>query len=132
MKRTLHISTADGTAEASLFTPETGAAPTTGIILYMDAFGLRPALDEMAMRMAGLGHTVLVPDLFYRKAPYGPFDAKTAFGNDKSRAAIMAMLGGTTHAMTIADTRFFLDALSRPVRRGRSPPPATASAAGAR
>ena len=77
----------------------------------MDAFGLRPALDAMAERMAGLGHTVLVPDLFYRHAPYGPFDARTAFGNDKTRAEIMAMLGGTTHDMTASDTVAFLDAL---------------------
>lgn len=111
MKRDIKITTTDGTAEASLFTPAGDGKGNAGVILYMDAFGLRPALDTMAERMAALGYTVLVPDLFYRKAPYGPFDAKTAFANDKSRAEIMAMLGGTTHAMTASDTAAFLAAL---------------------
>lgn len=106
-KRTIAIKTADGTCAASLF-----GSGEPGIILYMDAFGLRPAMDEMAERMAGMGHTVLVPDLFYRKAPYGPFDAKTAFNNDPTRAELMGLIGGTTQAMTQSDTGSFLKALA--------------------
>ena len=67
-KGEIEIRTGDGVAGASLFGPTGGA----GVILYMDAFGPRPALDGMAQRLAGEGYAVLVPDLFYRRAPYGP------------------------------------------------------------
>ena len=66
----------------------------------------------MAERLANEGYAVLVPDLFYRNAPYGPFDAKTAFANEKSKAALMALVTGTSQEMTITDSAAFLDALA--------------------
>jgi carboxymethylenebutenolidase len=107
-KRDIEIRTADGTAKAGLF----GAGATAGVIFYMDAFGPRPALDDMAERLAAEGYAVLVPDLFYRNAPYGPFDAKTAFAVDETKMALTAIIGGTTQEMTIRDTGSFLDALA--------------------
>src|SRR5262249_16386230 len=53
MKRELEIRTADGTAKAAVFRPA-NAAVKAGVILYMDAFGPRPTMDEMAERLAGL------------------------------------------------------------------------------
>lgn len=111
-RRVLDIATADGTAKAHLFRPDTPAASRAGIILYMDAFGLRDGLDRMAERLAGQGYIVLVPDLFYRFGPYGPFDAKTALVQEETRAVIMPMLRETTHEMTASDTAAFLDTLS--------------------
>jgi carboxymethylenebutenolidase len=109
-KRDIQIKTRDGVAKAGLFG---SAAPAKGaIILYMDAFGPRPALDGMAERLSDSGYAVLVPDLFYRNAPYGPFDAKTAFNDEKNKAIIMGLLGGTTQEMTIRDSGAFLDALA--------------------
>ena len=84
---------------------------TTGVILYHDAFGPRPALFQMAQRIAGWGTTVLVPDLFYRLGPYD-FDAKTAFGNDATRAQLMGMMKATTQAQTLADGAVFLQVLT--------------------
>lgn len=108
-KREIEIKTADGVAKAGLFgQPDTRAA----VILYMDAFGPRPALDEMAERLAGHGYAVLVPDLFYRHGAYGPFDAKTAFTQEKTRTELRAMIGETTQAMTVRDTGAFIDALA--------------------
>ncbi len=107
-RKNIRIRTQDGTAEAGLF--DGGAK--AGVILYMDAFGPRPMLDGMAERLAEEGYAVLVPDLFYRHAPYGPFDAKTAFAVAESKDAIMAMIGGTTQDMTIRDTGAFLEALA--------------------
>jgi carboxymethylenebutenolidase len=111
-KKDIEIRTADGVAKAGLFKPSTASPSRAGVILYMDAFGPRPALDKMAERLAGEGYAVLVPDLFYRDAPYGPFDAKTAFSAEVTAMQIRGMLSGTTQAMTQADTGAFLDALT--------------------
>jgi carboxymethylenebutenolidase len=111
-KQHIEIKTGDGTAKAGLFRPAAGSSNKAGIILYMDAFGPRPALDQMAEHLAGYGYAVLVPDLFYRNAPYGPFEAKTAFNEEKGKAALMALIGGTTQDMTIRDSGAFLDALA--------------------
>jgi carboxymethylenebutenolidase len=104
---TIEIATTDGKAPAHLL-----RGGNAGVILYMDAFGVRPALDRMGERLVGLGYTVLIPDLFYRFGPYEPFDAKTAFGEEATKAKIMGMMGATSQAMTVADTGAFLDALS--------------------
>ena len=108
-KREIEIRTSAGVAGAGLFGPTGGA----GVILYMDAFGPRPALDDMAQRLADEGYAVLVPDLFYRRAPYGPFDAKTAFSVETTARQLRGLLAATTQAMTMADTGAFLDTLER-------------------
>jgi carboxymethylenebutenolidase len=111
-KQDIEIRAQDGTAKARLFTPSGGASGEAGIILYMDAFGPRPALNTMAGRLADEGYFVLVPDLFYRGGAYGPFDAKTAFSNEETAKAIRGMIAGTTQEMTMRDSRAFIDALS--------------------
>jgi carboxymethylenebutenolidase len=119
MKQEIEIRTADGVAKAHLFTPDgMPKAGSPGVILYMDAFGLRPALDGMATRLADQGYIVLVPDLFYRAAPYGPFDT-SAFSNEVSRKAIMALLHGTTQAMTASDSGAFIATLREHGASGR-------------
>lgn len=113
----LEITTADGKAPARLAVPDSGTA-SASVIIYMDVFGLRPALDRMAERLAGEGYAVLVPDLFYRAGDYGPFDAKTAFSNPETKQELMGLISGTPHASTIADTGAFLDALEGEGHRG--------------
>nr|WP_295468704.1 dienelactone hydrolase family protein [Mesorhizobium sp.] len=109
--RSISITTADGICPASLFAPS-GKPSGSAVILYMDAFGPRPAMDEMAARLAGQGHAVLVPDLFYRFGAHGPFDAKTAFSNAETGQFLRRMIAETTQAMTMADTGHLLDALA--------------------
>ncbi|MEU6540883.1 dienelactone hydrolase family protein [Streptomyces sp. NPDC047000] len=59
------ITTADGTADAYLTRPADGR-PRPGVLMFQDAFGLRPHLRGMADRVAAAGYTVLVPNVFYR------------------------------------------------------------------
>ncbi|MEO5711128.1 MAG: dienelactone hydrolase family protein [Nocardioidaceae bacterium] len=63
---TVDITTPDGTADAFLAAPEDGEHHP-GVLLYMDAFGPRPQLEQMAERLADEGYVVLVPHVFYRE-----------------------------------------------------------------
>ena len=54
----------DGVANAYLSRPDDGSHP--GVLFIMDAFGLRPTIEEMVDRIAADGYIVLAPNLFYR------------------------------------------------------------------
>ncbi len=64
MTTTIDIPLDDGTAEAYVAGPGDRKAP--GVLLYMDAFGLRPQIAGMVERIAGWGYSVLAPHVFYR------------------------------------------------------------------
>ncbi|MET8829720.1 dienelactone hydrolase family protein [Streptomyces sp. NPDC004610] len=55
----------DGTADGYLAHPADGE-PRPGVLLYTDAFGVRPPVRAMADRLAAAGFTVLVPNVFHR------------------------------------------------------------------
>jgi carboxymethylenebutenolidase len=59
------IRTADGVADAYLSRPDDDQ-PHPGVLLIMDAYGVRPRIDEMADRIAERGYVVLAPNVFYR------------------------------------------------------------------
>jgi carboxymethylenebutenolidase len=68
MRKTMvDVPTEDGVADAYLVVPD-GDGPFPGVLFFMDAFGLRPRLYEMAERIAEQGYAVLAPNLFYRSA----------------------------------------------------------------
>src|ERR1700724_3149152 len=73
----VEIKTPDGTCDAAFIRPKTGSHP--GVLIWPDAFGLRPSMRAIARRIAseGGGYSVLVPNPFYRvsKAPFS--DAST-------------------------------------------------------
>lgn len=111
-KKDITISTPDGSCRAGLFSPS-GEETKAGAILYMDAFGLRPAMEAMAERLSREGYWVLVPDLYYRQGDYPVYDGRTAFAEEASATKIRAMMGATTQAMTQKDTASFIEALTQ-------------------
>jgi carboxymethylenebutenolidase len=66
----VEIGTPDGTCDAAFIRPRSGSHP--GVLIWPDAFGLRPAMREMGRRLASEGYSALVPNPFYRvsKAPF--------------------------------------------------------------
>jgi carboxymethylenebutenolidase len=50
------VTTADGSCDAALIHPK-GKGPWPGIILFVDVFGLRPTMRDMAKRLAADGYT---------------------------------------------------------------------------
>jgi carboxymethylenebutenolidase len=114
----ISISTQDGTCHATVFTPE-GAGPWPAVIFYMDAFGIRPAMREMAAHIASAGYVVLLPDMFYRFGSYGPLVPKDVLAGD-FRATIGPMMGTTNNLKAAEDTASFLATLdTRPDIAGR-------------
>lgn len=108
------ITTQDGECAATLHTPPGGGAHP-GVLMYPDAVGARETFAGMGDRLAGFGHTVLVPDIYYRDAPWAPFDVTTVFGDQEERARLGALAGRVTAERAIADAGAFLDfLLSRP------------------
>ncbi len=104
---TTEIETQDGRCPAHIFHPE-GEGPWPGAILYMDGIGIRPALFDMAERLANAGYYVLLPDLFYRLGPTS-FDAKTLFTDPVQREDFMKrVLPSATIANVMRDTSAFL------------------------
>ncbi len=89
--RTVEIETRDGTCPAYIHTPE-GSGPWPAALMYMDAPGMRPAMHEIAARLASHGYYVLLPDLFYRSGLYEPVDPKTIFSDPTRRAEHFAKL----------------------------------------
>lgn len=59
------IETMDGRMSTHVYHPD-GERRWPVVIVYMDAVGIRPAMLEIAERIAAAGYYVLLPDLFYR------------------------------------------------------------------
>ena len=81
------IPAAEGVAEAIVARPSKGEGPFPGVILYMDAFGLRPRIQEMAQRIADWGYVVLAPNVFYREGTAAELAPGTDMTTPEGRAA---------------------------------------------
>lgn len=88
------IKTPDGNCQAAFIHPATGSYP--GVIIWADAFGLRPTMRDFGRRVASEGYAVLVPNPFYRVTNNTPVVQDTThfnFGNQADMAKIQPMMG---------------------------------------
>ncbi|HET9656474.1 MAG TPA: dienelactone hydrolase family protein [Kineosporiaceae bacterium] len=114
----LDVPSSDGIADALLAVPDApGRHP--GILLYMDAFGLRPRIAEMAGRFADAGYVVLAPNVFHRSAR-SPLVDPSGLADPANREAVfgqvMPMINALTPDLAVADAHAwlaFLTALDR-------------------
>ena len=92
------IKTPDGVCDAAFFHPSTGTHP--GVLVWPDAFGLRPAFRDIGKRLAAEGYAVLVPNPFYRggKAPFYDSAAQVDFENPATRAKLGPLMGSINAA----------------------------------
>lgn len=93
VEENVEVKTPDGTCDAAFIHPATGSHP--GVLIWADAFGLRPSMREIAKRIAAQGYSVLVPNPFYRvaKAPVFADASKFNFQNDADRAKLQPVMG---------------------------------------
>ena len=82
------IKTPDGMCDAAFIHPTNGAYPA--VVIWPDAFGLRPSMRDIGKRIAAEGYSVLVPNPFYRVAKAPVFDNPSKF--DFANQADMAKL----------------------------------------
>jgi carboxymethylenebutenolidase len=101
---TVQIQTQDGVADAYLARPED--EPHPGVLLLMDAYGLRPVIEEMADRIAADGYVVLAPNVFYR-AGRSPVNTGTDFQK------IRPLMADLTPERLAEDGAAYLDYLAK-------------------
>ena len=65
MPETIQVRTNDGVCATHIFTPANGNN-LPAVIMFMDAYGIRPAMFELADKLANAGYCVALPDIFYR------------------------------------------------------------------
>jgi carboxymethylenebutenolidase len=93
------IKTPDGTCDAAFIHPSNGSHP--GVLIWTDAFGLRPVMRDIGRRIAAEGYAVLVPNPFYRIAKAPQFENVSSF--DFKNQAQMAKLGPLMASINAAD-----------------------------
>ena len=98
VEKTVEIKTPDGTCDAAFIHPATGSHP--GVLIWPDAFGLRPSMRDIGKRLAAEGYSVLVPNPFYRVAKAPVFDdaSKFNFANPTDRAKLQPLMGSINAA----------------------------------
>ncbi len=106
----IEIDTDDGRCPAHVFRPsDVGDGPWPAVLMYMDGIGMRPALCDMARRLAGMGYYVLLPDVFYRAGAYTAPDPTALFGDPAVRAEhFKKFMAAASVDMVMRDTRAFL------------------------
>jgi carboxymethylenebutenolidase len=112
---TVDITTPDGVADAHLTRPDEGDRHP-GVLFVMDAFGLRPRIEEMADRIAARGYAVLAPNVLYRagRAPVVAFpDLTQEGGREAFFAEIRPLMNALTPERIAADGAAYLDELAK-------------------
>jgi carboxymethylenebutenolidase len=122
----VEIKTSEGIMEAFVTQPEQ-RGPFPAVILYMDIWGVREELYDIARRVGTVGYYCLVPDLYYRTGKRIHYD----FRNQQNQTISMNRLEGEaareietrpklTNKMVLDDTGAVLDFLADnpAVRRG--------------
>ena len=126
IERTLDISTPSGSMETFIVHPQ-ASGPHPALVLYMDVWGIREELRDIARRIATVGYYCLLPDLYYRQGT-----VRTEYRDKNNRMVSMdrlaeperqiaaAPLAKLSDAMVIADTQSLLQFIDNgePVRPG--------------
>jgi len=105
-----------------------GPGPYPGVIVYMDIWGLREELYDIARRIGTVGYYVMVPDLYHRQGEGIGFEYRDEQGRRISLAKmdaatqekILKPLGNLTNTQVMEDTGAMLEFAKQgePVRDG--------------
>jgi carboxymethylenebutenolidase len=110
------VTTPSGTCDAALIHPK-GKGPFPAVILFVDVFGLRPTMREMAARLAASGgYAVLVPNPYYRTTKAPGLPATLDFNSPADREMMAKVRAPLTDDAVTADTVAYVKFLdSQPI-----------------
>ena len=126
IEKTVNIPTRDGSMETFITHSEQGG-PFAPVVVYMDVWGLREELYDIARKIAVVGYYVLLPDLYYRlgrvRHQWRDADGRMISMHNldpERRAQVRAPLLKTSNAMVVADSGAIVEFIDKgePVRRG--------------
>ena len=102
IEREIDVRTADGEMKTFVYHP-THEGPHPVVLYLMDAPSIRPALKEMANRLASAGYYVMLPYLFYRGGPFREFGM-----TDEDMHARQQLMGTVTPTNILGDAEALL------------------------
>jgi carboxymethylenebutenolidase len=103
IERQVDVTTPDGVMPTFVLHPEHGG-PFPVVLYLMDAPSIRPALKDMASRLATVGYYVMLPYLYYRGGPYREFGA-----TDEDMHARQDLMKTVTPTGILSDGKALLD-----------------------
>jgi carboxymethylenebutenolidase len=110
---TVDINTPDGVADAYLARLDDRSHPR--VLFIMDAYGLRPTINEMVDRIAADGYVVLAPNVFYR-AGRSPVLPQPDLTNPEQRSSffqsLRPLIGQLTPERLTGDGAAYLEYLA--------------------
>jgi carboxymethylenebutenolidase len=113
IERQIEVAAPDGAMTTFVVHPEHDG-PHPVVLYLMDAPSIRPALKDMASRLATAGYYVLLPYLFYRGGPYREFGQ-----SDEDMHARQELMGTVTPTNIVGDAEALLaEADADPAARG--------------
>jgi carboxymethylenebutenolidase len=125
-ERIVNVPTPDGQMEMFITHPEQDG-PFAAVVLYMDVWGIREELYDIARRIGTVGYCCVVPDFYYRqgRVRHEFRDANNRMISlhalpEADRQKVTAPLAKLTDTMVVADTGALLRYLDAeaPVRPG--------------
>ncbi len=105
-ERLVDVATPDGEMETFVTHPEDGG-PFAAVVVYMDVWGIREELHEIARRIATVGYCCVVPDLYYRQGRI-----RHLFRDDDNRMMSLARLDEETKDKVLAPMRALSDEMA--------------------
>ena len=104
----IDVTTPDGVSDSYFVHPSSGSHP--GVLIWPDAFGLRPAKRQMAKRLAESGYAVLLVNQYYR-SQRAPIVNTTNFAEVSD--TLRPLMGTLNPETQVRDARAFIGFLDR-------------------
>jgi len=102
IEREIDVTTPDGTMKTFIVHPDHDG-PHPVVLYLMDAPSIRPALHDMASRLATAGYYVMMPFLFYRGSEFREFGT-----SDEDMHARQELMGTVTPTNIVGDAEALL------------------------